>query len=313
MEEKLKFESLAVIDNAKTEEKNEEDSEKEREKNFNQEFAKAERVAVYIKKINGALKYCKWLFICLSLLFGGIAVYKTVNYVSRSSKTAQEIFELLLRTNQINKSIRACLVLCIVFAILPSIMNRFKTLIFSGYINKKIEQEGFDYKKFYSNFPTDDDGEPLPPILLLGENLLDQTDINLTEYIRYKTDTASMLKQIIRKIVFLGIFVFCSIALYNLAISNIEQLMLYANLGQLEKFEPQDMVKVLASLGIAGAMLLESFIDSDMEDAYNWVKKIYKEGFYYKIYQMYDFIQEGLLILNKVIYSYSLEFSYNIF
>ena len=43
------------------------------------------------------------------------------------------------------------------------------------------------------------------------------------------------------------------------------------------------------------------------------LKKIYKEGFYYKIYQMHDFIQEGLLILNKVIYSYSLEFSYNFY
>ena len=43
------------------------------------------------------------------------------------------------------------------------------------------------------------------------------------------------------------------------------------------------------------------------------LKKIYKEGFYYKKYQMYDFIQEGLLILNKVIYSYSLEFNYNFY
>ena len=43
------------------------------------------------------------------------------------------------------------------------------------------------------------------------------------------------------------------------------------------------------------------------------LKKIYKEGFYYKIYQLYDFIQEGLLILNKVIYSYSLEFNYNFY
>ena len=43
------------------------------------------------------------------------------------------------------------------------------------------------------------------------------------------------------------------------------------------------------------------------------IKKIYREGYYRQTYQLLDFLQEGLLILEKVIYNYDNDFSYSFF
>ena len=43
------------------------------------------------------------------------------------------------------------------------------------------------------------------------------------------------------------------------------------------------------------------------------IKKIHREGFYYNKYPLLDFLQEGLLILEKVIYNYNIGFSYSFY
>ena len=43
------------------------------------------------------------------------------------------------------------------------------------------------------------------------------------------------------------------------------------------------------------------------------IKKLYREGYYYTRYQMYDFIQEGLLILEKVINSYDFNYKFTFY
>ena len=43
------------------------------------------------------------------------------------------------------------------------------------------------------------------------------------------------------------------------------------------------------------------------------IKKIYREGFYNLRYQLFDFMQEGFIILEKVITSYDFSFNFSFY
>lgn len=43
------------------------------------------------------------------------------------------------------------------------------------------------------------------------------------------------------------------------------------------------------------------------------IRKIYREGFYSQKYHLFDFLQEGFLVLEKVIYSFNMNYTFNFY
>lgn len=254
------------------------DPEKERKRLFSQEEKKARKVASYIEKLNSIFKWAMRGVSLLAIILIGIAAFKLIDFVSYKKKSPDEVLKLLVNAQKIQDSIHALLVAGIVCLIFVSFAKSFKTFFYSWFVHNKITAEGFRYKTFYENYPVDENGEVLPPMFELSDNLFEHTDIQLTEIIRYKDDLPSLALKLLRNAIGLFLLVLGAILIYPVITNNVDSIMALAILGEESSFKIIFDSKLIwgAAVIVLKFVLVDLILDRDMEEAHEWLKKLHK-------------------------------------
>lgn len=248
---------------------------------YDKELKKARIVGSYIEKLDTYLKWINRVLFVVAIAFFVIAISKLVNFVNYKDKAPQEAFKLLANTDKIRTSIHDLLTYSSVCLIATTVISNFDTLLYCGFVHKKIREEGFDYKKFYGNFPVDTNGEVLPPLFMSAGVLFNSVDVKLPEVIRYKTDLQSMLPKIIRGLASILLMFFALRFGYQVIVELFDLLMTSAVLGDIKEFSPTfDFTKILlfAGLFLLKIAVIDISLNNDLSTTQKWAQRIYKEN-----------------------------------
>ncbi len=249
---------------------------------FEEEQEKAKKVAAYIHKCNSVFKWLTAISIIIGIILLGVAIFKIVDFVSYKNKSAEEVFKLLTNAEEIRNSIHTLIIVSFICFTLPCVFDKFKTLFYSGLVEAKIREVGFDYRVYYGNYPEDESGEVFPPFLFLSESIFELIDEQLTECIRYKKDVGAIFVKILVRLIEVALVIGGLMLIYPVLIENIDSLLSLAILGKESNFEVIFNFNIVygALMILFRMIVVDLFIETNLSDAHTWLKKVhntYKE------------------------------------